>query len=70
MLASDASAFGFRVAVATMSIAIIAYLEQSRKFFLDQRFTWALISIAIAMNMTSGSSLFSMIERVIGSGEF
>ena len=37
LLSSPEVAFGFRVACATMSIAIIAFLRQSQAFFVQQR---------------------------------
>lgn len=37
LLSSPEAAFGFRVACATMSIAIIAFLRQSQAFFIQQR---------------------------------
>ena len=39
-----ASAFGFRVACATMSIAIIGFLHDSQAFFLKQRLLWSEVS--------------------------
>ena len=39
-LGSSEAAFGLRVAFATMSIGITAYLEASQSFFLKQRLVW------------------------------
>lgn len=39
-LRSEESAFGFRVACATLTIGIVAYLQSSQTFFLDQRLVW------------------------------
>jgi hypothetical protein len=47
ILQSVESAFGFRVACATLSIGIIAFLEKSLKFFIEQRLVWAMIIVAI-----------------------
>ena len=47
VLGSTESAFGFRVACATISIGIIAYLKDSQTFFLEQRLVWAMIMVAI-----------------------
>jgi hypothetical protein len=44
LLRSDPSSFGFRVAVATMSIAIIAYLRDTQRWFVVHRILWAIIS--------------------------
>ena len=69
-LGSLESAFGFRAACATMSIAIVAYLEVSQLFFVEQRLVWyasslsyltlnidsfrAMIMVAIGMTTTAG----------------
>ena len=44
---SEESAFGFRVACATMTIGIVAFLEETQHFFMEQRLVWAMIIIAI-----------------------
>ncbi|KAK5111110.1 hypothetical protein LTR62_005309 [Meristemomyces frigidus] len=64
---SDASAFGFRVVCATMSIAIICYLEATQNFFLKQRLLWAMIMVAISMSRTAGQSTFNFALRVLGT---
>ncbi|MCJ1338840.1 hypothetical protein MMC09_004129 [Bachmanniomyces sp. S44760] len=66
-LGSSQSAFGFRVACATMSIAIIAFLRQSQVFFTTQRVVWALIMVAIGMTVTAGSGVFGLLGRVFGT---
>ena len=66
-LGSPESNFGFRVACATMSIAIIAYLERTRTFFLEQRIVWAMIMVAIGMTVTAGSGVFGFIGRIAGT---
>lgn len=43
---SDASAFAFRVTAATMSIAIVGFLEVSQVWFQDQRILWAMIMVS------------------------
>lgn len=58
-LRSSHSAFGFRAACATMSVAIVAYLRESYVFFIEQRLVWAMIMIAFSMMRTSGQSAFS-----------
>ena len=37
---SEASAFGFRVVAATMTLAIVCYLRQTQLFFLENRLLW------------------------------
>lgn len=44
-LGSVESVFGFRVACATLTIGIVAYLESTQDFFLKQRLVWAMIII-------------------------
>jgi hypothetical protein len=49
---SEESAFGFRVACATMTIGIVAFLESTQRFFMEQRLVWAMIIIAIGSMLT------------------
>lgn len=67
VLASPESAYGFRCAVATMSIGILAYLRQTQAFFLKQRLLWALIMLAISMTNHAGQSLFNFTLRILGT---
>lgn len=64
---SEESIFGFRVACATMSIGVVAYLKDTQAFFREQRLVWAMIMVAIGMTMTSGQSLFGFICRTVGT---
>ncbi|KAM7193793.1 Protein of unknown function (DUF2422) domain containing protein [Naviculisporaceae sp. PSN 640] len=64
---SEESAFGFRAACATMTIGIIAFLESTQRFFIEQRLVWAMIMVAIGMTMTSGQSFFGFLCRVGGT---
>ncbi|TVY78574.1 Uncharacterized protein LSUE1_G003688 [Lachnellula suecica] len=66
-LGSTESAFGFRVACATLTVGIIAFLKDSQAFFIEQRLVWAMIIIAIGMTMTSGQSMFGFFGRVAGT---
>lgn len=61
------SAFGFRVACATLTIGIVAFLEDTYQFFIEQRLVWAMIIIAIGMGVTSGQSIFGFFGRVMGT---
>ena len=47
VLGSSSSGFGLRVAAATFTIGIVAYLKNSQEFFRDQRIVWAMIMVAI-----------------------
>lgn len=64
---SSESAFGFRVACATISIAIIDYLHSTQVFFVEQRVVWAMIMVAISMSPTAGQSIFGFILRIVGT---
>lgn len=66
-LGSPESSFGFRVACATLTVGIIAFLKDTQLFFIEQRLVWAMIIIAIGMNMTSGQAIFGFIGRIIGT---
>ena len=46
-LGSEESAFGFRVACATLTIGIVGFLESTQRFFMEQRLVWAMILVAI-----------------------
>ncbi|KAK5132003.1 hypothetical protein LTR08_000424 [Meristemomyces frigidus] len=65
--ASPASSFGFRVACATMSIAIVAYLRDTQSFFTTQRLFWAQIMISISMSPSAGQSLRNFLLRIVGT---
>lgn len=67
ILGSPESAFGFRVACATLSIGIVAYLRDTYVFFMEQRLVWAMIMVAIGMTTTAGSGVFGFIGRVAGT---
>ncbi|KAL5610392.1 hypothetical protein FOVSG1_005073 [Fusarium oxysporum f. sp. vasinfectum] len=67
LLGSKESHFGFRVAAATMTVGILAFLEQTHQFFQDQRLDWAMITIALGMTITSGQSIFGFYCRIGGT---
>ena len=64
---SPASKFAFRVAVATMSIAVINYLRDTQIFFTQQRLFWAQIMASIAMSPSAGQSLRAFVLRAAGT---
>ena len=66
-LSSPESAFGFRVACATLTVGIVAFLKDTQLFFVEQRLVWAMIIIAIGMSMTSGQSMFGFFGRIVGT---
>jgi hypothetical protein len=70
ILGSMESAFGFRVACATLSIGIVAYLKDTRDFFLTQRIVWALIMVSIGMTVTAGSGVFGFVGRIVGTCKY
>ena len=69
LLGSPESAFGFRVACATLSIGIVAYLKDTYVFFMEQRLVWAMIMVAIGMTTTAGSGVFGFFGRIVGTGK-
>jgi hypothetical protein len=66
-LGSPESAFGFRVACATLTIGIVAFLKDTQVFFMEQRLVWAMIIITIGMSMTSGQTIFGFFGRIMGT---
>ncbi|KAL5402320.1 hypothetical protein PMIN03_010782 [Paraphaeosphaeria minitans] len=66
-LRSPESTFGFRVACATMSIGIIAYLADTQLWFTRQRLVWAMLMVALGMTPTSGLSMFNFFWRIFGT---
>ncbi|KAK1997001.1 hypothetical protein LX36DRAFT_658044 [Colletotrichum falcatum] len=64
---SGESLFGFRVAIATMTVGIMAFLQSTQAFFNEQRLVWAMIMIAIGMTITAGQSIFGFVCRVGGT---
>lgn len=67
ILGSPESAFGFRVACATLSVGIVAYLRDTQQFFIEQRLFWAMIMISIGMTTTAGSGVFGFFGRIAGT---
>lgn len=67
MLRSTECAYGFRVACATMTIAVIAYLYDTQEFFVRQRLFWAIIMVNLSMSPTSGQSIFGFVLRILGT---
>ncbi|KAJ5664374.1 hypothetical protein N7507_005105 [Penicillium longicatenatum] len=66
-LRSFESSYGFRVACATMTIAVISFLHPTQHFFTKQRLVWAMIMVNLSMSPTSGQSIFSFVLRIIGT---
>ncbi|OCL10610.1 hypothetical protein AOQ84DRAFT_374763 [Glonium stellatum] len=64
---SPESAFGFRVAVGTMVIAIVCYLRNSQQFYIEQRMIWASIMVAVSMTQTAGSGIYGQFLRFAGT---
>jgi hypothetical protein len=67
VIKSDQSAFGFRVAAASFSVGILAFLHQTQDFFIRQRCIWAMIVIVIGMNPTSGQTMFGFVARIVAT---
>lgn len=66
-MGSPESAFGFRCACATMTIAIVAFLHDTQIWFVKQRLVWAMIMVALSMTPTTGAALFSYLLRIMGT---
>lgn len=66
-LRSPESAYGFRVACATMTVAVVSFLHDTQDFFVKQRFVWAMIMVNLSMSPTSGQSIFGFVLRLLGT---
>lgn len=66
-LGSAESAFGFRAAVASISLAILAYIRQTSHFYSAQRGVWAVIMVAISMSPHAGAGVQGFIVRILGT---
>lgn len=64
---SPSSSFGLRVACATMSIAVVAYLHDTQTFFTTERLFWSQIMISISMSPSAGQSLRNFLLRIFGT---
>ena len=69
-LRSQESAFGFRVACATLSIGMVAFLRDTQAFFIQQRLVWAMIMVAIGMTVTAGAGVFGFVGRIAGTSKW
>ncbi|KPM44236.1 hypothetical protein AK830_g2328 [Neonectria ditissima] len=67
LIGSDLSMFGLRVAAASLSIGIVAFLNQTHDFFIRQRGVWATIVVVIGMSPTSGQSFFGFFARIMAT---
>ncbi|KAK7424058.1 hypothetical protein QQX98_000668 [Neonectria punicea] len=67
LIGSDLSMFGLRVAAASLSIGIVAFLHQTHDFFIHQRGVWATIVVVIGMSPTSGQSFFGFFARIMAT---
>lgn len=50
-----------------MTIAIIAFLESTQVFFVEQRLVWAMIIIAISLMISAGQTMFGFFTRAVGT---
>jgi hypothetical protein len=64
---SSESWFGFKVASGTMFIAIICFLRNSQKFYIEQRIIWGAVMVSISMTQTAGSGLYGQFVRIFGT---
>jgi hypothetical protein len=59
---SDESTFGFRVACATLTVGIAAYLKDTQTFFIEQRLVWAMIIIVSCPAFQSSLSSLGLLS--------
>lgn len=67
---SQESVFGARVALATMCIAVVAYLHDTQVFYTQNRIFWAQIMTSIGMQPSAGQGLRSSAFRITGTALF
>jgi hypothetical protein len=67
LLTSPESIFGARVALACLTVALLAYIRQTQEFFSQQRIIWAMVVIVIGMKAESGASTFGYMARIGGT---
>ncbi|GIJ92392.1 hypothetical protein Asppvi_011374 [Aspergillus pseudoviridinutans] len=67
LFGSPESFFGFRVAIATMTVALFAFLRNTQQFYIQQRLIWGSIMIAISMTETAGSGIYGQFQRLLGT---
>jgi hypothetical protein len=67
LIRSDLSKFGLRVAAASLSIGIVAFLHQTHEWFIRQRGVWGMIVVVIGMSPTSGQSFFGFFARIMAT---
>lgn len=70
LFSSPESVFGARVALATMCIAVVAYLRDTQVFYTRNRIFWAQIMTSIGMQPSAGQSLRNAFFRIAGTGLF
>lgn len=58
VLESGESAFGFRVACATLTIGVVAYLRDTQVFFMEQRLVWVSWGFSVAVLLFSAVLFF------------
>ncbi|KFY97139.1 hypothetical protein V498_02242 [Pseudogymnoascus sp. VKM F-4517 (FW-2822)] len=56
--------FGARVAIASMSIGVMAFLHQTHSFLIGQRVVWGMVIICLGMMPTTGSAVFILITNL------
>ncbi|RMD45036.1 hypothetical protein DV735_g205, partial [Chaetothyriales sp. CBS 134920] len=67
VLAGPQSGYAFRTGVATISIGILAYLDETYVFFNKQRGMWTLMIACLSMDRHTGRGIFGFIFRAIGT---
>lgn len=67
ILGGPQSFFGFRVACAVMTVAIVALLRETQQWFFNQRCLWAVVFIPFSMAPSSGETMSMFVFRMIGT---
>lgn len=68
IIGSRESLFGFRVAMAVMSVVLVGLLQPTQTWFYNQRGLWALVFIPYSMAPNSGETISMLLFRLVGSG--
>lgn len=67
LLTSPESKFGARVAMASVTVAILAYIRQTHNWFTEERVIWVMVVIVIGMKAESGASTYGYLARIGGT---
>lgn len=66
-LRSNYALFGLRAALAGLTAAIPAYLQNSAMFYRSYRGVWSTIVIVISLGPTTGASVYGLLFQCLGT---